>query len=221
MNTNKQGFSIIMTVYDQAHELKENLTAFLTQVYEPGYEVIVVDETSTDDTPDVLKLYKQDYPNLYTTFLPKQSRSFVRRKMAFNIGLKASKNEWVILQNINNEISGENELQAIAEALDEDAELTFAYISKKGIRLQPFASYEDARYHLLKAERKLKHVHNRRFLNYTWGRYNFIIVRKDVSYDVLKYFGQKFSATSLLGYRMRILFKNLFGRSKTTFIKFE
>ena len=58
-------------------------------------------------------------------------------------------------------------------------------------------------------------------MNYTWGRYNFIIVRKDVSYDVLKYFEQKISATSLLGYRMRILFKTLFGRSNTTFIKFE
>ena len=64
MNTSKQGFSIIMTVFDQAHELKGNLTAFLTQVYEPGYEVIVVDETSTDDTSNVLKLYKQDYPPL-------------------------------------------------------------------------------------------------------------------------------------------------------------
>ena len=221
MNISKQGFSIIITVYDQAHELKENLPAYLTLVYEPGYEVIVVDETSTDDTPDVLKLYKQEYPNLYTTFLPKPNRLYTRRKMAFNIGLKASKNEWVILHNINNKPTDENELQAIVESLDEDAELTFGYISKKGIRLQPFASYEDACYHILKAERKLKHIYNRRVMNYTWGRYNFIIVRKDVSYDVLKYFEQKISATSLLGYRMRILFKNLFGRSNTTFIKFE
>jgi glycosyltransferase involved in cell wall biosynthesis len=221
MNIDKQGFSIIMTAYNQADELKENLPAYLSQTYEPGYEVIVVDETSSDDTPDVLKLYKQDYPILYTTFLPKPDILCARKKMAFNLGIKASKNEWVILHNINNKISDENELQAIAEALDEDAELILGYISKKGIRLQPFASYEDARYHLLKAERKLKHIRDRRFLNYTWGRYNFIIVRKDVSYDVLKYFGQKFSATSLLGYRMRILFKNLFGRSGTTFIKFE
>ena len=209
-----------MTVYDQAHELKENLPAYLTQVYEPGYEVIVVDETSTDDTPDVLKLYKKDYPNLYTTFLPKPDRLHIRRKMAFNIGLKASKNEWVILHDINNKPSDENELQAIAEALDEDAELTLGYISKKGLRLQPFASYEDAYYHILKAERKLKHIYNRKFMNYTWGRYNFIIVRKDASYDMLKYFEQNISATSLLGYRIRVFLKDLFRRSETTFIKF-
>ena len=60
-----------MTVYDQAYELQENLTAFLTQQYQPGYEVVVVDESSTDETPDILKLLKKDYPNLYTTFLPK------------------------------------------------------------------------------------------------------------------------------------------------------
>ena len=71
MSTNERRFSIIMAVCDQAYELKENLTAFLSQQYEPGYEVIVVDESSTDETPDVLKLLKNDYPKLYTTFLPK------------------------------------------------------------------------------------------------------------------------------------------------------
>ena len=221
MNISKQEFSIIMTVYDQAHELKENLPAYLTQVYEPGYEVIVVDETSTDETPDVLKQYKRDYPNLYTTFLPKPNRLHIRRKMAFNIGLKASKNDQVIFHNINNKPTDENELQTIAEALDKNAELTFGYISKKGIRLQPFASYEDACYHILKAERKLKHIYKRRFMNYTWGRYDFIIVRKEVSYDVLKYFEQKISTTSLIGYRIYIILKNLFKRSETTFIKFS
>ena len=194
MNIDKQGFSIIMTAYNQADELKENLPAYLSQTYEPGYEVIVVDETSSDDTPDVLKLYKQDYPILYTTFLPKPDI------------LCARKNE--------------NELQAIVEALDEEAELTFGYISKKGIRLQSFASYDDARYHILKGERKLKHIYNRMSMSFLWGRYNFIVIRKDISYDVLKYFGQKVSASSLLSYRIHILLKNIFGRSETTFIKF-
>ena len=48
MSKNERRFSIIMTVYDQAGELEENLPAFLQQEYEPGFEVIVVDESSTD-----------------------------------------------------------------------------------------------------------------------------------------------------------------------------
>ena len=221
MNISKQGFSIIMTVYDQAHELKENLPAYLTQAYEPGYEVIVVDETSTDDTSEILKLYKQEYPILYTTFLPKQLNNQIRRKMAINLGIKASKNDWLILHDINNKLKDETELQTIVEALNEDAELTFGYISKKGIRLQSFASYDEACYHILKSERKLKHVNNRSLMNYICGRYNFMIVRKDVCYDVLKFFEQKVPAWSLLNYRIRIILKNLFSYSGTTMIKFE
>ena len=157
-----------MTAHDQADELKENLPTFLSQAYEPGYEVIVVDEASTDDTSEVLKLYKQESPLLYTTFLPKSNTRSMRRKMAFNIGLKASKNEWVILNNVKNKPKVDNELQTIADALDDEAEITLGYFSKKGIRLQSFLSYEDARHHLFKAERKLKHVYNRRLFNYSY-----------------------------------------------------
>ena len=56
MSTGQHPFSVIITVYNQAHDLEEQLPAFLKQEYEPGYEVIVVDESSTDETPDVLKL---------------------------------------------------------------------------------------------------------------------------------------------------------------------
>ena len=221
MKISQQAISIIMAAHDQAYELKENLPAFLTQTYEPGYEVIVVDEASTDDTSEVLKLNKKEYPSLYTTFLPKSSKYSMRRKMAFNIGLKASKNEWVILNKIGNKPKVDTELQAIVDALDDEAEITLGYISKKDIRLQSFMSYEDARHHLLKAERNLKHVYNRRFLNYYWGRYNFIVIHKDISYEALKYFDQKISSFSLLGIRLSILFHNLIGRSETTFIKFK
>ena len=42
-----------MSVCDDASLIEENLPAFLEQEYEAGYEVIVVDESSTDNTEDV------------------------------------------------------------------------------------------------------------------------------------------------------------------------
>ena len=85
VNTNERRYSIIMTVCDQDYDLKENLPAFLEQKYEPGYEVIVVDESSTDETPDVLKLLKNDHQHLYTTFLPKPTYYVKRKMQSYNI----------------------------------------------------------------------------------------------------------------------------------------
>ena len=107
-------------------------------------------------------------------------------------------------------------LKAIAESTDCDTQLTLGYTNKKGIRLQPFADFHDARYHILKAERKLRIVRDRKRMGYIWGRYDFIIIRKDLAHDLLKFYEEKISSSTLLGVRLRIFWKNLFGRSSTT-----
>ena len=145
-------FSVIMTVYDQAQELEKQLPAYLKQTYEPSYEVIVVDESSTDETPDVLKRLKNEYPHLYSTFLPKPNRRIVRRKQAFNVGIKAAKNEWIIITKLSSYPLAEDVLQAISEVIA-DSPLTLGYHLKKGIRLQPFYDVDDARKHRRKDQR--------------------------------------------------------------------
>ena len=124
MNKDKRSFSVIMPVCDQAVELEQNLPACLTQEYELGYEVIVVDENSTDNTEDVLKLLKQDYPHLYSTFLPKPHMQTLRRKNALNIGSKAAKNEWIIIAKINRAPSTNDLLKAINDVFDDYAAIT-------------------------------------------------------------------------------------------------
>ena len=206
-----------MTVYDQAQELEANLPAFLTQEYEPGYEVIVVDETSTDQTEDVLKILKSDYPHLYTTFLPKPNRHVIRRKMAINIGAKAAKNEWVIITKIENMPMATDVLKAVSEVLDDEAEITLGYMGKKRILLQPFASIDEAGNHILKAERKLRKVFQRnKRMGYMWGRYDFMIIPKEHLLESLAYYEQKVSWVRLVGIRMSILWQSLIRLSSTT-----
>lgn len=216
MNKEQHPFSVIMTVYDQAHELEERLPAFLNQEYEPGYEVIVVDESSTDATPDVLKLLKNEYEHLYTTFLPKPSAQTFHRKLALNIGIKASHYDYIIISNVNNSPADTDVLKAISEVLETQAELTLGYVTKKHIRLQPFYTVAEAEGHIRRLERKLKKVRERQYGNYTWGRYDFIIIKKDCTVELLKLFEQKISGFNLFGIRLGILWKNLLRRSSTT-----
>jgi hypothetical protein len=164
----------------------------------------------------VLKLLRNNYPHLYSTFLPKPNRLVSRRKLAFHLGVKASKYEWVIFTKIEKKPTATDILKAIAENIDDDTELMLGYSVKKGIRLQPFSTCGEASNHIRRIERKLSKVRERKRMNYVWGRYNFIVMRKDVVYDVLDLFEQKLSLAKMLGIRTSIFMKNLFGRSSTT-----
>ena len=150
MDNRNLSVSVLITVHDQAQEIREKLPAYLTQNYDSGYEVIVIDETSTDETPDVLKILREEYPKLHTTFLPKSNK---RRKYALSIGVKASGSEYIIISNILIDIPSDDTIKLIAESMDTDADLTLGYFTKKGIKLHPFAFIDDAHHHILKIVR--------------------------------------------------------------------
>lgn len=201
-------FSVIMAVYDNARELEENLPAFLTQTYEPGFEVIVVDESSTDNTEDVLKLFKQKHPHFYNTFLPKPNRNIMRRKLALTIGVKATKNEWVVMTDIHKQPPSEEWLKEIAECMDSSTEAMIGYYRKKGTKIQCFDDIAEARRLITKAERLRADGHKGKHLKYLRGKYDFIVVKTSKAHDLLKFFEQKIGFRRLLGLRLAVLFQN-------------
>ena len=198
-----------MAVYDNARELEENLPAFLTQTYEPGYEVIVVDESSADNTEDVLKLLKNEYPHLYSTFLPKPDYNITRRRLALTLGVKAAKNEWVILTDINEKPASEEWLKEIAECIGNTTEAMIGYYRKKGTKIQFFEDVTEARRLIMKAERKKGDGHKGEHLKYLRGKYNFIAVKTSKAHDLLRYFEQKIGFRQLMGLRWAVMFQNI------------
>lgn len=88
--------SVVIPCCNQAHSLKRNLPIVLGQNY-TRYEVIVVDESSTDETQEVLTLMGQQYPNLRHTFVPATTRYVSRRKLAVTLGIRAARAPWVLL----------------------------------------------------------------------------------------------------------------------------
>ena len=92
---------MVIVTHDQGETLERNLPQFLTVAGAAHAEVIVVDDSSTDNTPDVLKLLKEENPHLYTTFLPKSVPNNSRLRLALNIGVKAAISQRVVFADIH------------------------------------------------------------------------------------------------------------------------
>ncbi|NDV68379.1 glycosyltransferase [Dysgonomonas sp. 25] len=89
--------SVVMESENEYLNLKELLPQILEQDY-PDFEVIVVNNGSTDESYELLESLKVTYPNLYHTFLPHSlDKKYGFRKMALTLGIKAAKGDVVLV----------------------------------------------------------------------------------------------------------------------------
>ena len=194
--------SIVMTVHDQADLLEQNLPAFLTLPYDGQYEVIVVDNMSTDDTPDLLKRMKAEHPRLYTTFLP--SSVIVnpsRKRLALSVGAKAAHHDYIVLADIRRTPVNAEWLAGLA-----DGEASLVYSNRKRNRVTHVVATDlkDLSHIILKAERRTFKDYWNRWLRKRRGLYDAVGVRREHVFDAIMLFDQKIRGFRLLGLRLRV-----------------
>ncbi len=95
-NNEKPGISIVICAKNEADNLKKFLEKVLTQDY-PKYQVVVVNDTSNDNTDEILFEFKRKYKHLYTTHLEEDRRFTHGKKLALTIGIKAAKYDRIAL----------------------------------------------------------------------------------------------------------------------------
>lgn len=90
--------SVIIYANDNAADLRRMLPVVLGQEYPEGkMEVIVVNDGSVDDVTDVVNYLGLQHKNLYITFVPPEAHNLSRKKLAVSLGIKAARNEVIVL----------------------------------------------------------------------------------------------------------------------------
>ncbi len=86
--------SVIVPVYNMAGEgkLEYCLNSLLHQTLEEPYEILAVDDASTDNSLEVLRKYEKEYPGRVRVIACPENR---RQGGAKNIGLGAARGEWI------------------------------------------------------------------------------------------------------------------------------
>ncbi len=87
--------SVVICARNEAENLEKHLPAFLTQDYK-NYEVVVVNDCSTDNSEEVLMDMKVKFPNLRYTSIPLDRKFSHGKKLAMTVGIKSAKNDCLL-----------------------------------------------------------------------------------------------------------------------------
>ncbi len=127
--------SVIICARDEEENLRKFLPFILEQNY-PDYEVIVVNDGSTDGTEDYLAFMTKQNGRLRTTFVPEGAQNISTKKLGLTLGIKAAKNDLLLFTDADCMPEGEHWMASIVRNFDEDTEFVLGYggyLKRKGL----------------------------------------------------------------------------------------
>lgn len=127
--------SVVICAKNEAENLKMNLLSVLEQDY-PDFEVVVVDDCSEDETPDILRAFAKKYPRLKISTIKKDPVFTHGKKLALTIGIKAARNEYLLLTDADCRPAGNEWIRYMARHFEDGKEIVAGvglYHRKKGL----------------------------------------------------------------------------------------
>jgi glycosyltransferase involved in cell wall biosynthesis len=126
--------SVIIPCFNHGSYLKEALNSLLTQTFKE-FEVIIVDDGSTDDTASLAKSYTVSDERIHYCYQSNAGLSSARNK-----GISVAKGEWIVLLDADDYLEPDA-LELIASHIkDKDVIVTgYQYVDEKGRLLYQYS----------------------------------------------------------------------------------
>ena len=155
--------SIIVPVYNMASDGKLNfcLDSLLNQTYKGEYEIIAVDDASTDDSLSVLREYESKHPGMFKVI---ESRVNRHQGGARNLGIAEASGEWISFIDSDDWVSPDFYEKLIGRALETGADVVGCCYSL--VSSQTFEVGEIARDEFKMASGEFTDERRRDFLNH-------------------------------------------------------
>lgn len=122
----RPGVSVIICAKNEAGNLSSNLPYFLKQHYR-DYEVIVVDDGSDDDTPDVLKRFSAECEYLKVRTIPRGAKFTASKKFALSLGIKAAENDILLFSDADCRPASEEWIATMVRNFTPETQIVLGY----------------------------------------------------------------------------------------------
>lgn len=129
--------SVVLVARNAEDFLATNLPPFLEQDFPVPYEVVVVNDCSTDATEEILRALSGRYPHLKVTYIRKDEKFTTNKKLALTVGIKAASHDWVLFSELDCAPAGKGWLASMQGFFTPRNELVLgiqAFPAAKGFR---------------------------------------------------------------------------------------
>ncbi|ARV10287.1 glycosyl transferase family 2 [Winogradskyella sp. PC-19] len=87
--------SVIICAKNEAGNLKKNLTKIINQDYK-NFEIVLINDSSWDDTLEIMETFEAKHDNISIVDVKSIEQFWGNKKYALTLGIKASKNEFLV-----------------------------------------------------------------------------------------------------------------------------
>ncbi len=127
--------SVVVCAWNEQENLRELLPLLASQQY-PDFEVVVVDDRSTDDTYVVLHEFAQTWPRLRIVRVDRTPAHLAAKKYALTLGIKSAQNEIILLTDADCRPATDGWIAAMTACLTESKAIVLGvspYFRQRGV----------------------------------------------------------------------------------------
>lgn len=121
-----QPVSVVIAARNEEKNLLENVPKIMAQNH-PDFEVIIVNDSSWDDTAEVLKALSLSYSTLRVIHIDEEKQNMQGKKFAITLGIKAAKNDIILLTDADCEPASEHWIREMTQYLDDQKPLVLGF----------------------------------------------------------------------------------------------
>ncbi|MDG1805560.1 MAG: glycosyltransferase [Flavicella sp.] len=126
-NRNRNPISVVVCAKNEAQNLKKFIPHFLQQKYSAPFEIVLINDRSTDETGEIISQFAQNNSNIKIVNVEECENFWGNKKYALTLGIKAAQYEHLLFTDADCYPTSENWIEQMASCFSKKKSIVLGY----------------------------------------------------------------------------------------------
>lgn len=125
-SSNNVSVSVLVCAKNEAMNVEKYLPLLAEQDY-PNYEIVLIDDASTDETLELFEQFEKKYNNIRIVKVKNTEVFWGNKKYALTLGIKAAKNDYLLMTNADCYPTSKDWIRSMAATFTDEKTIVLGY----------------------------------------------------------------------------------------------